>query len=346
LAKRVGVRVNVLLVDVDSKIPNLALMKLSEFYKRQDYTVEMQRLGFNGYPSKKSRVIINNTEYDKVYASCIFSVNADRFGFESMENVKVGGTGVNAVNLSPEIDSIGEDYGIYPNNKSSYGFITRGCPRKCSFCVVPEKEGGIYKYRTVDQIVKHNKVFFMDNNILAYRKHLEVLEEIKDKKLKCQFNQGLDIRLITDANAKALSELNYIGNYTFAFDHIRLAKIMGKKLETVKKHISSDWKCRMFVLGGYDSSIRDDLWRIEWCRKNKVNPYYMRHALCWCSPDQSLYTSLAAWCNQPAYFKKMPFPEFVQKRHPIGNTRAESDIKKYLEFSKPDKYLEVLECTL
>lgn len=320
----------ILLVDIDSKIPNLALMKLSTFHKNKGDEVSLIRLFFNGYPSDKPISVIDNKEYDLTYASNIFSVNKNRFSFKKMSGVSVGGTGQGLINLPEEVDDSVEDYSIYPTNKVSFGFITRGCPRKCSFCIVPEKEGGIYHYRSIEQIVKHKKVFFMDNNILAYEKHTDIFKELIEKNIRCQFNQGLDIRLITEENAELLGKLNYMGEYTFAFDHISLMQTINKKIKIIKKYIKTDWRCRMFILGGWDSSLEDDLSRILWCRDHKIKPYYMRHEKCWESEHRNFYISLASWCNQPSLFKSLSFQEFMAKRT-TNKERSNTDIKTYSE---------------
>lgn len=320
----------VLLIDVDSKIPNLALMKLSTFHKAKGD--ELQRLKFNGYPTPKPPVQINNDLFDKTYASCVFKVNSNKFGFTSPGKAQVGGTGINAINLPESIDSLDEDYSLYPGNRFSFGFITRGCPRKCGFCVVPEKEGGLYRYRSLDQIIKHSKVFFLDNNILAYDRHEEILEDLALRGISCQFNQGLDLRLITDRNAELLSKLNYFKEFTFAFDHIDLEKQLDKKIAIFKRHVPKDWAVRMFILGAYDSTIDEDLYRINWCRDNKIAPYYMRHAKAWESPDQNLYTSIAGWTNQIALFKKMSFAEYMRKRTP-SDTRFNDDVERFNHFN-------------
>ena len=105
--------------------------------------------------------------------------------------------------------------------------------------------------------------------------------------------------------------------------------IINRKIKTIKKYIPLDWKIRMFILGGYDSTLEDDLTRILWCKDNKIKPYYMRHEKCWASEHRNWYISVASWANQPAIFKKMTFPEFMIKR--TGNkVRVSEDTEKYL----------------
>jgi len=162
----------VLLVDVDSKIPNLALMKISNYYRNKGLDIELRKLGYQYYPGNKKKTTIDGSNYDAIFISVIFTTNKDVFEVINNKNVYIGGTGHKITKKLPmEIDNEECDYSIYPDNNMSYGFITRGCIRNCPFCFVPKKEGMIYKDREVDQVVKHKKVIFMDNNILAHPDH-------------------------------------------------------------------------------------------------------------------------------------------------------------------------------
>lgn len=306
----------VLLVDVDSKIPNLALMKLSTYYKNKGYDVELKRFEFSYYPERKrNKVNIDASIYSKVFVSIIFPINKNTIQINGCEDVSFGGTGYDLLlKLPEEIDDCVEDYSIYPDNDTSYGFITRGCIRNCYFCFVPKKEGMLHEYRNVEQIVKHKKVKFMDNNFLAYNKCEEIMEELIEKKIKCSFNQGLDLRLITERKAELLSKLNYSGEYFFAFDDIRTKDIIFRNFEIVKKYITKEWKIKFFIYCNQDMEISDIIYRIEWCKENKCLPYLMRDINCWDSKNKNFYIDLAAWCNQPSCFKKMTFKQFMDKR--------------------------------
>jgi len=306
----------VLLVDVDSKIPNLALMKLSTFHKNKGDEIDFKKLGYTYYPDNKNQTLLLAEEYDKVYISIIFQTNKNSVRVVGCEDVEFGGSGYDyTIKLDQEIDNLEEDYSLYPENEFSYGFITRGCIRNCYFCIVPKKEGMIYRYREIDQIVKHKKVKFMDNNILAHKDCELILQELVDKKVKCQFNQGLDLRLITDKKAELLSKMNYLGEYYFAFDNLKDRELIEKKLEVVKRYIKKDWKLKFFLYCNPDMSITEDvLVRVNWCKKNKFLPYLMRDISCWKSPNKDFYTDLTAWCNQPSLFKNMTFEEFIVKR--------------------------------
>ena len=132
----------VLLVDVDSKIPNIAIMKLKTYFPNADVV----KLGLSAYPHKHFKHV-DNSKYCLTYCSIIFQQNKDRVSFTKPNSVKFGGTGYDlSIKLPEEIDRCIEDYSIYPEAKGSYIFMTRGCPNKCSFCFVPKKEGELYEY--------------------------------------------------------------------------------------------------------------------------------------------------------------------------------------------------------
>lgn len=306
----------VLLIDVDSKIPNLALMKLSQFHKNNGDSVEFKKLGLKASPSNKVKktIEIDASDFDKTYASIIFTSNKDSIEIKNCIN-DIGGTGVNIEKKLPqEIDDSELDYSIYPDNDKSYGFITRGCIRNCWFCFVPRKEGKIKKYREINDIIKHDNVVFMDNNILGYYKHKEIFKEILSKPIKLTFNQGLDIRLLDEENAELLSKMNYVGEYIFAFDDIAYLDVMNEKIKIFKKYIPADWKAKFYIYCNPKEEISGIIKRIHWCRENKVLPYIMRDFSCYDDINRDFYIDIASWCNQPALFKNMKFEEFVAKR--------------------------------
>jgi len=331
-AKAKGSKGKVLLVDVDSKIPNIALGKLSHYWKNRGYYVEYERMRFNGYPERKKKREIKAKGFDKVYVSNIFTVNQDAFEVVGCDDVEIGGVGSNNNTkvLPQEIHELEVDYTLfeesYPNNTTSYGFITRGCPRKCPFCFVPETEGNIRFDTPIEKILNlnHDRVSFLDNNILGYSDHKEILQELVDRQILCDFNQGLDIRFIDDENAKLLSELRYMGGYVFALDHLNYIPITERKLKIVKKHIPRDYALKFFIYHDAETmSIGDTRKRIEWCRENRCLPYLMRNQNCWTSPYREFFNDLAAYCNQPGLFKNMTFKTFIFRRRTKSRKKAE-----------------------
>lgn len=310
---------NVLLIDADSTIPNLALMKLSAYHKSVGNTVTLLCLNIPYYPSRIKTVHTIPEGYDKVLCSVIFDGNKE---YVQGSNIEFGGTGSGqlAKSLPNHIEALSPDYSIYPDNDISYGFISRGCIRKCSFCKVPEKEGSIRQIATIDEIVQHKTVKFLDNNILALPNHKDILQELVDKKIRCQFNQGLDLRLIDNENSILLSKLNYMGEYIFAFDNWAYKDFLETKLQLLKWR--KDWQLKFFVYIHPDMPISETVNRIEWLRNNKCLPYIMRDIACWSSPNSDFYTDIASYCNQVAFFKKKPILDFLSQRHSKGDRAA------------------------
>lgn len=302
----------ILLVNVDSRF-NLAVRRMYNYF-RKDNEVEMIDLGLEGYPNRK-KVTVNAEGYDKVYSSNIFEINQDRFEIIGCDDITYGGIGsINpSLQLPKEIEKTEPYY--YEHEDTSYGFITRGCIRNCWFCKVPKYEGKLKVYNSLESITKHKKVKFLDNNILAYKEHMDVFRYLIDKKIRCEFNQGLDFRLINEENAEALSKLNYMGEYIFAFDDPKYEPLLEKQLKIIKKYISKDWKLKFYIYQAKDMDISQLIKRVEWCRANKCLPYVMRDINCWDSKEKNFYIDYAAYCNQPSFFKKMNFETFLYKRH-------------------------------
>jgi hypothetical protein len=318
----------ILLVNVDSKF-NIAIRKMYNYFIKNN-NVDMIDLGFDGYPSKKYKVI-DGLNYDEVYISNIFDVNKDKYRVEGCKNVTIGGIGSNnpTLKLPEKIENMQPFY--FDHEDTSYGFITRGCIRKCFFCKVPKYEGELKFYNDIEKIIQHKKVKFFDNNILAYDKHLEVFNYLIEKNIRCEFNQGLDFRLVGHANAFLLSKLNYIGEYIFAFDDPKYQRLLDEKLRILKQYISKDWKLKFYIYHNKSMDISQLINRVEWCRQNKCLPYVMRDIDCWEASENNFYIDYAAYCNQPAFFKKMNFETFLYKRHPNNNDRITKSLYLYNE---------------
>lgn len=278
------------------------------------------------YPDrKKSLHTIDTSLYDLVFSSVVFEGNHDCV---KGDNIIFGGTGVTPhVYLPKDIDDCEPDYSLYPSyyiDDTSYGFLSRGCIRKCYFCKVHVVEGKICRYRNIDDIVRHSKVKFMDNNFLALPEHNELLQELIDKNIKCQFNQGLDIRLITEENSLLLSKLRYWREFIFAFDDIKYKYNIEKQLSLLPWR--KDWQFKFFVYVHPDMELRETIKRIVWLKERKCLPYIMRNIVCWQSEYNKFYIDLAAYCNQVFAFKKMSFEEFLNKRY-INKDRVKYSLK-------------------
>ena len=217
----------VLLVDADSKkgFPNLALMKLSAWYKREGWHVDL----IQGLPDAPPLHL-----YDKTYISVIFFQNKEKALDYAlmMPNSEIGGSGYDLTKTLPdEIEHIKPDYSLYDLD-FSMGFTSRGCIRKCGFCIVPKKEGSIKHHAFVQEFhnLGHTNVMLLDNNFLASPNWKYNLGYINDLGLKVNFNQGLDIRLLDKDKAALLASTKYYSwnfktrSLHFAFDDPRHEK--------------------------------------------------------------------------------------------------------------------------
>lgn len=197
---------NIGLLAVDSSYPNLALMKISSYHKARGDTVDW----YNPFD-----------HYDKVYMAKVFGFTLDyRQYMTNCDQVEKGGTGYDITrNLPDDIDRTYPDYSIYGIEKEAYGFLTRGCPNKCKWCVVPAKEGNITPYMDIEEVAGDRRhVILMDNNILASDYGLRQIEKIVSMGLRIDFNQGLDARLITDDIARLLARVKWIKRIRFGCD--------------------------------------------------------------------------------------------------------------------------------
>lgn len=269
-------------------------MKLSAYYKQKHWAkVTLMRLFIPYYPDRNKEFHeINTADFDAVFVSCVFDGSV---GYIRAKNAIFGGPGVLPLTyLSKEIDDCEPDYSLYPKDfvkDTSYGFISRGCIRKCGFCKVHVIEGDIVQVSTVDKIVRHSKVKFMDNNVLALPNHKEILKELIDKHMKCQFNQGLDIRLVDEFNSKLLSKLNYFGEYVFAFDDVKSKKTISDKLEILNWR--KPWQFKFFVYIHPEMPLKDTIDRIMWLKEQECLPYIMRDISCWESEFNRFYVDIS-----------------------------------------------------
>ncbi len=302
----------ILLVNVDSRW-NMAIRKMYKYF-RSEHHVDMIDLGFSGYPHKRKKTI-NASGYDKVFVSNIFDINKDRVTITGCSDVQFGGIGSNNPHLQLPCEIEMTEPFYFPDEDTSYGFITRGCIRNCWFCKVPKYEGKLKEYNTIESIVKHKKVKFLDNNILAYPGHMEVFQWCLDHpEIKVEFNQGLDFRLVTDENLEELSKLNYMGEYIFAFDEPKYMPLLEKKLALIKKYISKPWKLKFYIYYHPSMDLKQLFERVDWCRKHECLPYVMRDIACWECDLKDFLIDYTAYCNQPSMFKKMTFEQWLKKR--------------------------------
>ena len=248
------------LVDVDGhNFPNLALMKLSAYHKKNGDIVEFAVSG----------------KYDTVYCSEVFTFTPDikNEKFSWQEKIK-GGTGYNNLTfkLSPSIEHVCPDYSLY-NYEHAYGFLTRGCIRKCSWCIVPDKEGYIYGNADIDEFISDKKTaILMDNNVLASNWGLEQIEKIINKKIKIDFNQGLDARIIADNPeiARLLSKVTWLKPLRMACDHKSQMDSIARATELLRKFGATPRQYFVYVLV---KDLDDALERVMLLKKLKLDPF-------------------------------------------------------------------------
>ena len=327
----------ILLINVDSRW-NMAVRKMYTYFTQQGHEVERQDLGLSGYPHKR-RTKIDAAGFDEVYVSNIFDINKDRVTVENCERVTFGGIGSRDPErqLPAEIEAAQPYYG--PEEKTSYGFVTRGCIRKCWFCKVPKYEGALKEYNTVESIVRGvpgEVVKFLDNNILAYPHHMDVFNWLIERGTRCEFNQGLDFRLVNDENLDALARLNYEGAYIFAFDEPKYQPLLEKKLALMKKYIPQPWMLKFYIYYHPDMDLAQLFDRVEWCRARECLPYVMRDAACWECENKEFLIDYAAYCNQAGMFKTLTFEQFMEKRTRNEERRRRSlSIYNSIEETRP-----------
>lgn len=275
------------LIDCDSHhYPNLPLMKLSSWHKRQGDTVEWYE-PFNGLVKP----------FDKVYMSKVFSFTPDYDLPIYADEIVKGGTGycietVNGkeifheernINLPPEIEHIYPDYSLYPEETKdiAYGFLTRGCPRGCDFCHVKSKEGSkSFKVADLSEFYQggvQRKIELLDPNLLACSEWEDLLGQLIESKARVNFNQGMDIRLMTDKKAEMIEKIP-IDRIHFAWDRYEDKEIIQPKFKIFRERSTVNQRdLAVYVLVGDRERkvLPEDLERIYWLRNNGYSPYVM-----------------------------------------------------------------------
>ena len=318
------------LLDNGTRFPNLALMKISSHYKTKNNNVDL----LTNY--------LDVLRYDKVFISKVFTFTELPSWVLQSKNVKMGGTGFyrdGGANLPEEIEHVKPDYNLYNSFVSkkyhdyfnfSIGFTTRGCFRKCEFCV-NKKYDKAFRHSSINEFLDQNRkyIYLLDDNILAYSGWENVLNELEKTNKRFQFKQGLDLRLMTDKKAKRFANTNYYGEFIFAFDDIKDKDFIIKKLNLWKKY--SNKAVKMYVLCGFDKNnnytnkffeqdIINTFERIKILMENKSLPYIMRFQDLDTGKKpyieyghKGIYITMSRWCNQPSFFKKLSFREYCNK---------------------------------
>lgn len=241
--------------------PNLALMKISAYHKARGDHVEWWN------PLYK---------YDLVYSSKVFDFTPED-SYLPDDTIR-GGTGYQNIpmnqKLSPDIDRVYPDYSLYPECDYAIGYLTRGCPNHCRWCVVPEKEGGIRPYRAWQQVVRpdSNKLVLMDNNILACEHGIKQLKSLIGSGYQLDLNQGMDARLVDARIAEILSQLCWIRFIRFSCDQKSQIEPIRRTIELLGRHGVKPYKLFIYMLVTPD--LKDVYERVEALKKYKgINLY-------------------------------------------------------------------------
>lgn len=302
------------LIDVDGhNYPNLPLMKISAWHKSMGDEVRWYD-PFDGLVER----------YAKVYMSKVFSLSPDYDSPIYADEVVRGGSGycISLVDgkeiydkskdkdLPPEIEHIYPDYSLYGITDTAYGFLTRGCPRGCEFCHVACKEGRrSYRVASLSEFWRGQKnIVLNDPNILACPDHMELLQELVDSGATVDFNQGLDVRLVNERNLELIKKIK-VKMIHFAFDRWQDREVVESQLRLFREHCSFDrHKVMVYILTNFDSTIAQDLYRIQLCRELDMQPYPMIYDKEHCDP---VYKRMQRWCSPFIFWKVPTFAEYM-----------------------------------
>lgn len=279
----------VLLVNSDSIYPNLALMKVSAYHKALG-----DEVGFYV------------TEPDRVYVSIIFKENKHMADgprcFYPDADVIVGGSGYDlTAKLPEEIENCNPDYSIYPGINYSIGHTSRGCVRRCYFCVVPQKEGQYQRYKHPSEWVQHKKVMLMDNNWYADKSwFFETSQWFIDNNIALDVTQGMDIRLLDDEIAEQLTKIKWWNPMHFAFDDRSSEQQVIRGLDILKAHgVNTKQDMSVYVYCHDDAQVMDAVERCRILKRNRTTAFSM------CNIDKPLsqgMKNLKRWTRPPCFW--------------------------------------------
>jgi hypothetical protein len=361
------------------RFPNLVSEKISAYWKEQGAEVEL-KLDYEDL-DVYDEVFISKVFTDTWVPDWIREkVDMDTGVADLPTNIHVGGTGfffANAPNLDDEIEHHMPDYHLYDAwiekvvadakaeyeragkhfNKSSYmmqfkeytdysiGFVTRGCFRKCPFCV-NQKYDRVFLHSPVEEFYDptRKKICLLDDNIFGCPQWRDILNELVSLKKPFKFKQGMDERILTDEKCKLLFSAPYDGDYTFAFDNTSDYDLIHSKLKLIRKYTKAK-NIKFYVLVGFESIDEIDIenmWkRVELLMRYQCLPYIMRYRnkneMPWKdSKYRGMYITMARWCNQPSFFKKKSFRQYCEANQALVKTEGYicSSMRALLDFEK------------
>lgn len=250
--------------------------------------------------------------YDRVYKSKIFTFSPDDntpWGCE----VVCGGSGYDIKSRLPEEveQSTLMDYSLYPQYDFSIQFFSRGCIRHCPFCLVHDKEGGIHPVEPVELNPRGKHIEVLDNNFFANPEWKSAVDYLLKAKQKVNLH-GVDVRIMNEEQAYWLNSLPLYKSIHIAWDLPQID--LTDKLREVTRYIKP-WKLMCYVLVGFNSTMEQDLYRIERCRELGIKPYVMPYRDFENKTQPSQYAKdLAQYVNKPMIFKSCKFEDFSPRK--------------------------------
>ncbi len=322
----------VLLLQIDGSTPNLALMRIAAHHLEQGDAVE-----FRNAPTVNAvESTLFDKPYSKVYASAIFerSQSICKSLLAAKPNAIVGGTGWNRKTTLADIgvsENVFPDYSIYPSYSNSIGFTQRGCRLKCSFCVVPEKEGSNREVNTIADIWRGEpwprNILLLDNDFFGQPHWRERIDELNAGKFKVCWNQGFNVRLIGDEEAAAIATTDYRDDqfkvkrlYT-AWDNRKDEERLFRNLGALVRHGVNPDNIMVYMLIAYwhrGELHPDDFHRHQRLREFGCRPYPMPFVR---TPETR---GFQRWIVG-AYDKRVTWEQWVKARYEPRNITPSDD---------------------
>lgn len=286
--------------------PNLALMKLSAWHKAGGDNVSLY-------------LHLMSHTYDRVYSSRVFTFShaEEPMGREVIK----GGTGWETQGTIPEeVEHTCPDYSLY-RSTFSQGFLTRGCPNNCPWCIVPRKEGLIRSHADIEEFARHRDVVLMDNNVLAHPHGIAQIEKMARLDLRVDFNQGLDARLIDDGIARRLAALNWLHPLRLACDTRNQMEAIRKAVEALRWNNVTPRRYFVYVLV---KDVEDALERVRFLKSMDLDPFAQpyRDFSTGNEPTEE-QRRFARWCNHKAIYKGSTWEEYMKEEREAGRLLVE-----------------------
>lgn len=332
----------VLLVDVDSKIANLALMQLSAFHKAKGDSVDLYVHRLPNGTFRRTVPLGQDRDYDRVYQSCLFTWNAEESRrverWWRTAQLLTGGTGYDhgkamadrsaistgGIDYMPDYSLYGIDYAL--------GFCNRGCNRKCEFCDVWKKEGTIKpaRYRHPSTWVPDGftRAMLLDNDpaLYPYEQQEEIYRWFAQAGVRCSISQGIDIRCVAEDErlAPLLRELNPWSikfnehRVYIAWDYLGIEAAVRKGVQRLKDAgFRGRDICAYTIVGGppgssFYTTMEQNLYRHRVLfEEYGVYPYAMPFNN---GKDDPMIRHFVRWTNRMV-FKSHSFEEYLRTKH-------------------------------